>query len=456
MSVPEKAPVKIVPDSLINATVNRKALLEELAIFKTMMSTRASIPVLNQIQLTTVGDRLKIFASDLDDYFESSIAAEVQVKGSVIVGFSRLFDLVSANSSDKITLERVLEKDIDSFKVGSMKLMSWTQEWIDWPKEALETEIVATLETGDLKQALKQTAISAVADSSRYALRAANIESSAGILRIVATDGHRLSLVELPLEEGAAEFTGLLRQSGIKILFKALEPYSWAKNVPTEREKYTTVIALDSNKDKDVNDGKRGFIITQGNRTLYSKPQAGQFPNWKLIMPEESEYKALLSVKPLQKLLKQVKTAVGKTQEKALFLFFDAENKVLTIGAYDLAHQPIVFETEYEPLDTPSFFVCLNREYLNEFLTVCGETQVVLEAISYNSTLVFSGFVTSQFKYVVMPIRADEPEKVVGEGVTPVLLAMEKRDKARDKEREKAAKAAAPKKEKKPRAKKGA
>ena len=175
----------------------RDVLVEALSTAGRAVSTRGgNLPVLAGLRLELISDKLTVTGSDLD----LTIVSEIQVSGSddglVVIPSKLVVDVVKAIEPGAIELE-LIEGDIQ-ISGGRSEFSLRTIAAEEFPNIAKADGEGVTIEAENLAQALDQVVPAASSDDSRPILTGVLMAAEADGLRLVATDGYRLAVRDLP------------------------------------------------------------------------------------------------------------------------------------------------------------------------------------------------------------------------------------------------------------------
>ncbi|MDR3518823.1 MAG: DNA polymerase III subunit beta [Azospirillaceae bacterium] len=200
-------------------TIERAALLRSLGHVQSVVERRTTIPILSNVLLRGAGGELALSATDLDLEIVETAPADVSRAGAVTAPAHTLYDIVrklpdgcqvEIDSDGAGTL--ILRSGRSQFRLGSLAADDFPQlsDGNDGPSFRMMA--------ADLRQMIDRTRFAISTEETRYYLNgiylhAAKSKASGDelpVLRAVATDGHRLARVELPLPEGAANIPGVI------------------------------------------------------------------------------------------------------------------------------------------------------------------------------------------------------------------------------------------------------
>src|SRR5450432_3005432 len=179
-------------------TVAKADLQKELQLCQGVVEKRSTIPILSNVLLKAADDRLQIAATDLDVTILSSTAARVTTPGGVTIEAKRLFDVVRSLPDDDIHMNL---QDNNSMLIESgtakFRLLGLPAE--DYP--TLPTVNVAdaySIALDELKTMVSKVKFAITHEETRFQLNGALLKIQPAKIEMVATDGHRMALVNFP------------------------------------------------------------------------------------------------------------------------------------------------------------------------------------------------------------------------------------------------------------------
>ncbi len=197
-------------------TIERSALLKALAHVTGVVERRSTIPILSNVLLRAEGSELTLTATDLDIEVIEHIPAMVTQPGGTTLQAVILHDIVR-KLPDGAQLELSRTGDDSQMNVVSGKARFALQALApdDFPSvEAGDLAHSFELDGKDLKRLIEKTQFAISTEETRFYLNGIYLHAAENeqgpVLRSVATDGHRLAQVEMPLPEGAAGMPGVI------------------------------------------------------------------------------------------------------------------------------------------------------------------------------------------------------------------------------------------------------
>jgi DNA polymerase III subunit beta len=255
--------------------IERGELLRALGHVTSVVERRTTIPILSNVLLRVREGTLEFKATDLEREVIESVAADVQQPGAVTVPAHMLHDIVrKLPDGSQIDVRKDAEKERLTLAAGHARFALQTLPPEDFPDIGVgdmgqEFELAAS----DLKRLIDKTRFAISTEETRYYLNGIYLHTAQSgnkaTLRAVATDGHRLAQVELPLPKGAEGMPGvIIPRKTVHELNRLIEDSSASVKVA-------------------VSPAKVRFEI--GSVTLTSKLIDGTFPDYGRVIPQGND-----------------------------------------------------------------------------------------------------------------------------------------------------------------------
>ena len=371
----------------MKVTVERSELLKSLGHVHRAVERRNTIPILANVLIRADRSKLSLKATDLDLEVTDAIAAEAGPGGSTTVPAHMFYDIVrKLPEGAQIVLESSGDRAALSIRAGRSRFTLQTLPESDFPDLAPgEMTHKFTLKAADLKRLIDKTQFAISTEETRYYLNGIYLHAAgsakAATLRAVATDGHRLAQVELPLPKGAIGMPGVI--------------------VP--RKTVGEVLRLIEDNEAEVaielSQGKIRFTI--GNVVLTSKLIDGTFPDYGRVIPQNNDKELIVDKKDFEAAVDRVST-ISSERGRAVKLALSAGKLVLSVTNPDSGSATEELEVEYaaDALD-----IGFNSRYLLDIAAqIEGEVAVLRLADPGSPTLVQDKDNKSAL-YVLMPMR---------------------------------------------------
>jgi DNA polymerase III subunit beta len=375
-------------------SIERVSLQNSLAMVQGIVERRNTVPILGHVLIEPEGDKLRLSATDLEVGIRTEVACKASTKGSLTLNARKLFEIVREAEGDEVTLKG-LENDWVELKCGRarFKMMGLDpRSFPAMPSQAAKgnAEPARKAVKGDLRAAatvlaamIDKTLFAVSPDEARYNLSGVYIDSpSAGTARMVATDGHRLSMVD-------REVAGFSMQGGAIIPRKGM----------AELRKL-----LDQAGDGEVEltlDGSLAWI-KRGVTEVSMRLVEGEFPDYRGVIPKQSRYQVAVG---RDMLLSAIKRAAIFSNERYHGVKFGLSSGTLTVSSAS-PEMGEASETIDVDFSGDEFSIGFNASYVQHVLGVIPEgTDAVLGLSDEVSPGVITTPSDSQFTYVVMPMR---------------------------------------------------
>ena len=371
----------------MKVTVERAELLKSLGHVHRVVERRNTIPILANVLIKAERGKLSMKATDLDLEVIDSVAAEVSPGGATTVPAHMFYEIVrKLPEGSQIVIEGSDDRAVLSLRAGRSRFTLQTLPESDFPDLAAgEMTHSFKLAAADLKRLIDKTQFAISTEETRYYLNGIYLHTAgtakAGTLRAVATDGHRLAQVELPLPEGAAGMPGII------------VPRKTVGEVQRLIETGEGEVAI------ELSAGKIRFSI--GDVVLTSKLIDGTFPDYARVIPANNDKSLTVDKKDFEAAVDRVST-VSSERGRAVKLSITDGRLVLSVTNPDSGSATEELEVEYEsdPLD-----IGFNSRYLLDIAAqIEGEVAVLKLADPGSPTLIQDKDAKGAL-YVLMPMR---------------------------------------------------
>lgn len=259
----------------MKATVSKKDLLRVLARCQAVADKKSTLPVLANVLIETVGtDQIRLAATDLYLAVSGTVPAQVDAAGSVAVPARDLFDRVRMMPEGQIAISVADNSATTIRAVGAARRFTIHgipgDEFPNLP-EPDDGAAVLDLEAATLADLIASTQFSISADETRLHLNSALFNWYGNRVRMVTTDGRRLSKREIDVDECDAKAEMLIPLRGIAELKRLCDD------------------AKDDGSIAMSQSGAFAFFDLAGFRFVV-KLVDGQFPPYQQVIPETSAH----------------------------------------------------------------------------------------------------------------------------------------------------------------------
>jgi DNA polymerase-3 subunit beta len=371
----------------MKVTVERAQLLRSLGHVHRVVERRNTIPILANVLIRADRAKLALKATDLDLEVTETLAAEVGPGGSTTVPAHMFYDIVrKLPDGAQIVLEASGDRAVLAIRAGRSRFTLQTLPESDFPDLAAgEMTHSFKLAAGDLKRLIDKTQFAISTEETRYYLNGIYLHAAgsakAQTLRAVATDGHRLAQMELPLPTGADGMPGII------------VPRKTVGEVQRLIEDAEAEIAI------ELSQGKIRFTL--GEVVLTSKLIDGTFPDYARVIPLGNDKQLVVDKKDFEAAVDRVST-VSSERGRAVKLAINGGRLVLSVTNPDSGSATEELEVEYDadPLD-----IGFNSRYLLDIASQMEGEVAVLKLADPGSPTLIQDRDAKGALYVLMPMR---------------------------------------------------
>jgi DNA polymerase-3 subunit beta len=364
-------------------TITRSELLKGLQFIAGVIERRQSMPILANVLLDCQQDKLSLIGSNLEMELTGKVKPLVVTEpGSVTVSGRKLMDICRVLPDDsQIVFQFDGEKAV--IQAGKSRFQLGTLPVADFPLTAIdEGGMTIAIPEAQLLKLLETTHFAMAEQDVRYYLNGLFLELSASNKGIcaVATDGHRLALDFLPLNNIEGESQFILPRKGALELLRLLNKDSDAN---VELRYVTNAIRLSS----------PDFVVV-------SRLIEGRYPDYHRVIPKNGDKIAYIARDNLKQLLQRVAILTNENHRAALLRF---ERDVLSVSANNAEQEEVQDELE---IDYPgeSMEIAFNVTYLLDVLQVLPDSPVkIIFSTGENGILVESEAMPGA-AFVIMPM----------------------------------------------------
>ena len=368
-------------------TIERGQLLKVLTHVQSVVERRNTIPILSNVKFEAPDGQLSLNATDMDIEIVETVDADVAAPGSTTAPAHTMFDIVrKLPEGAQIELDCTGDDGQLTLTSGRSRFSLSCLPTEDFPVMADgDMPHSFSVSAGDLRTLVDRTRFAISTEETRYYLNGIYLHESerdgVAVLRAVATDGHRLASVELPLPDGASGMPGVIvPRKTVAELRKLIDE--------TETD---VQVALSDTKIRFTFDGA----------VLSSKLIDGTFPDYDRVIPAGNDKSMVVDCRTFADAVDRV-SAISSEKSRAVKLAVSKGNLVLSANSPENDSATEELPIGYESSDIEIGF---NSRYLLDIAQqIDGESATFMMADAASPTLVQDPEDTSAL-YVLMPMR---------------------------------------------------
>jgi DNA polymerase-3 subunit beta len=371
--------------------ISTAELAKALGRSQGIVEKKSTMPILSHVLLEARKDQLIVSATDLDLAVSSEHAegCEILKDGALAVSARHLYEIVRALPEQQATLKKAHNSYLEVRSGPSeFRIVGLPAE--DFPAlPRFEKVPFAEIDAQQLLDMIERTFFAVSTDETRYNLNGVYFEPSAEALRLVATDGHRLSLVERPASGAFGLKKGvILPKKGLQELRKLLGEAAEGG--------------------ADTGGTKLGFVensavVRRPGVTLSMRLIEGLFPDYRQVIPKPGEKAVRLGRERFQETLRRISLLSSDKAHAVKLELTKGSLRVMSQNP-DLGEAKEEVPVEYagEPLK-----IGFNARYVLDVLAVMQSKDVSFELADDLSPGVLRGADEADqgFTAVVMPMR---------------------------------------------------
>ncbi len=363
-------------------TMQREALLQPLSQVVGVVERRQTLPILANFLLVAEDGKLSCTGTDMEVELRATHSAEVQQPGRITVPARKLVDICRALPDGcEIVLEQQDNQLLINTKNSHFTLSTLPAD--EFPDlEQADNLLNYSINEGALHQMLERTAFAMANQDVRYYLNGLLLEKKGGMLRSVATDGHRLALADLNQEiaDQHDDQQVIVPRKGILELLRLLE---------NEGDDITLGI------------GSNHIQVTKPGLTMTSKLIDGRFPEYEAVIPPANDHDVVINRGRFRTALQR---AAILSNEKFRGVRLEFSTDAVKIIAHNPQQEEAVEELDV-PHTVPAMSIGFNVTYLLDALNALTSEDIQIKLRDANSSCLIIEPGSEKTRHVVMPLK---------------------------------------------------
>ncbi|MBU4488044.1 MAG: DNA polymerase III subunit beta [Candidatus Omnitrophica bacterium] len=357
---------------------SKNVLLRGITAVQNAISTRSALPILSNILLETTGSGLSIVGTDLDVGIIATIPVNISAAGSITLPAKRFADIIKELPESSVTIS-VKKNNMAHITCENtqFKIMGIPKD--EFPKlPEFKNKDAVKLDQSLLKNMLSMTAFAMSRDETRYILNGVHMLIKKNTIRMVATDGRRLALIE---KEATLEKN---IEKSIIIPTKAVQEL--LRNLKDDGE---VTVSFSENQ----------MMFNLGDIVIISRLIEGEFPNYEQVIPKEVKEKIVVD---REKLLLATKRASLLTtpDSQAVKIDVEKDKMVVSKNSPDIGEAREEISVDYKG---PSLSIGFNPNYIMDALKNLNEETIGFEIQDPEKPGVIR--TKEKYIYVVLPMQ---------------------------------------------------
>jgi DNA polymerase-3 subunit beta len=374
----------------MNFNIEKKEFIKGLSSMQSVTGRRTTLPILSHILMEWETNSLYLTGTDLETGVREELSASTDQKGKASVSAKKLYEIIRELPEGNIHIQKkenhwiTIQCEKSIFNLAGLD----PDEFPSLP--IYKEEYFSQVSTFFIREMIEKTIFAASNEESRYHLNGILLlQSKHGgreILRMVATDGHRLSLVD----RESQKIRGI--EKGVIIPKKGVLEIKKIMGDKDGEEKMEIYF-----------DQTHGFF-KMGKSLMIIRLIEGEFPEYEQVIPKGNDKKILMGKEKIYGCLRRVSTMASERVEG---IKLSLNKNLLELSSY---HQD--FGDAKEEVDVvyegPPLEIGFNARYLMEALNVIDTDEVTMELKDEGSPGIIKPQVSSEPSdqiCIIMPMR---------------------------------------------------
>jgi DNA polymerase-3 subunit beta len=361
--------------------IRREDLLVPLQNVIGAVEKKQTLPALANILIKADETQLSLTATDLEIELVTTANIVAEESGETTLPARKLLDICRA-LPEEASISIAVDSNKAVVKTGRSRFTLATLPASDFPSlEKINAVAEFLLPQATLKELIEKTAFAMALQDVRYYLNGLLLEVSAGFLRAIATDGHRLAYCEKQADCDIEEIKQVIvPRKGIQELMRLL---------------------TDSDDSVNVMLGSNHIRIQTAEIRFTSKLIDGRFPDYNRVIPTDGQNRIIADRDSLRQAL--VRTSI-LSNEKYRGIRLIANENMLELQAQNPDQEEADVEVEVD-YSGNGLEIGFNVNYLLDVLNVTDSSKVEAALRDSNSSCLVTYPDLPECKYVIMPMR---------------------------------------------------
>ena len=361
--------------------INTLTLSDKLGLIQGISERRATMPILSHVLIVATSDKMKLSATDLETTMITLFDAEIKKEGGIALPARKLYEILKEVPLGEIEIEEIgnhwaeLRSKNTTFKIAGLP----SEDFPILPEK--HQDDLFPIESAVIDDMIAKTIFAVSPDDMRRNLSGIYFEKTGKQeLRLVATDGHRLSLVDKRIKgEIKIKRSVVVPRKGITELRKLLKLFENIK----------------------IGIGKNDFIAEGNGVTLNVRLIDAEFPNYKQVIPEATQRSIEVRLDDFLSALRRV-SIISSERTKGVKISLDDGNMTLVSVSPELGEAREVVPITYKG---DSIELGFNARYLIDVLEVISSELVQLSISDELSPVIIRPIGDEEYISVIMPMR---------------------------------------------------
>ena len=369
--------------------IEREDLLKVLLKAQGIIEKRNVMSILENILIDAKADRMDYAATNLEVGIYGSCEVQTIKEGRVVLLAKKTLEIVRELPEERISLklkESTQGGGSTEIVCGKAVFNLISMDPKEFPSLPIYEDVdLFSVDIDKIREMIKKTIFAASLDEKRHNLNGVFFEKAGKIIRMVATDGHRLSM----MEKEDVEIEGFKLDKGIIFPRKGLNELK--KILEDDKDNKKVYIGI-----KDNN-----CVFKVDRLSMVMRLIEGEFPDYRRLIPDDNDKKFVINKGRFINSLKRV-SLVSEERLKPVKFYISTGKIGLRASNADYGEAYDEMEIDYRG---PDLMMAFNAGYFVEVLNILDGEEVLIELKDALSPAVLKSKNGSHIS-VIMPMRA--------------------------------------------------
>jgi len=360
---------------------SKNELLKSVGIVSKAVSTRTTMPILEDILLDAEGKTLTLTGNDMDMGIKTTIEAVVKEEGTICVNAKMFSEMIRRLPDEDVKL-KTEENGRMTIDCGRSTFTIGTMNGEDFPQlPTIESKQEIMVSQSILREMISDTIFSVAPENSgRPVLTGELMDIRDGYLYLVAVDGFRISMRRTPVQ----------CQENFKVTVPAKALSEINKILESEEDSLVTVCFT----------GKHA-LFKMNNTEVVTRTLEGTFLNYERNLDIEFKSKVTINRKDLLDAVDRAALISRESKNSPIRLDIEEDKVVITSNAETgTSHEEVSLKLEGEGLA-----IAFNPKYYLEALKAIDDTDIVIKYASSLTPCIIENPDSKDYQYFILPIR---------------------------------------------------
>ncbi|MBF0146218.1 MAG: DNA polymerase III subunit beta [Magnetococcales bacterium] len=368
--------------------IQKDPFLKALSRIQTVVERRNTMTMLGTALLEAQDGRITLSATDLEVSLRTTCNAEIRQEGSMALNAKTLFEIVRELPPTNVTLRMESESRL-ILLAGRARFELAGFPTSEFPKIPQAEGERFHFERALLVEMFSKTHFAMSSDDSRFTLNGVLLQLSPATedgqspkVRMVATDTHRLAMVEKPMTPDVGE----LRE----VIIPKKAVYEMRKVLEEDQDALEIIM------------GAAHIQFIKPELTLVSKLVQGRFPDYRRVIPSQNSIRLNMDRQELDSVVKRISVL---SHEKSRGIRMHVHGSLMKVSSNNPEQEAGEEEISVQFSSEDPFAIGFNARYLRDILTAMEGTEVCFVFKDDESPALVFDPNRNDALFVLMPMR---------------------------------------------------